>query len=90
MVGHINLCLDEIEAEVAATGFSVIGARSRELIAQHIAGIRYIVEADDGLEVLAGNSEAIVERARRALHLGSQLLDQGLAHLLDLGGDLWS
>ena len=45
MVGHINLCLDEIEAEVAATGFSVIGARSRELIAQHIAGIRYIVEA---------------------------------------------
>lgn len=45
MVGHVNLCLDEIEAEIAAIDFSVIGARSRELIAQHIAGIRYIVEA---------------------------------------------
>jgi len=45
MVGHVNLCLDEIEAEIAAIDVSVIGARSRELIAQHIAGIRYIVEA---------------------------------------------
>ena len=45
MVDHVNLCLDEIEAEIAAIDFSVIGARSRELIAQHIAGIRYIVEA---------------------------------------------
>jgi hypothetical protein len=45
MVDHVHLCLEEIEAEIAATDFSVIGARSRELIAQHIAGIRYIVEA---------------------------------------------
>ena len=45
MVGHVNLCLDEIEAEIAAIDFSVIGARSRELIAHHISGIRYIVEA---------------------------------------------
>lgn len=45
MVGHINLCLDEIEAEIAATDYSVVGARARELIAQHVAGIRYIVDA---------------------------------------------
>ncbi len=45
MVGHVNLCLDEIEAEIAATDFSIVGARAREMIAQHIAGIRYIVEA---------------------------------------------
>ncbi len=57
MVGHINLCLDEIEAEIAATDYSVVGARARELIAQHVAGIRYIVDAAAAAST-ASDSEA--------------------------------
>lgn len=44
MIGHIRLCLDEIEAEIEAAGFALVGARARELLAQHIEGIRDIVE----------------------------------------------
>ena len=44
MIGHIKLCLEEIEAEIDAAEFSVLGARARELLAEHIQGIRTVVE----------------------------------------------
>lgn len=45
MIGHIRLCLEEIEAEIDEVGFSVLGARARELLAEHIAGIRCVMDA---------------------------------------------
>ena len=56
MIGHVKLCLDEIEAEIDAADFSLVGARARELLAQHIAGIRDIVETIDGAAMRGGAS----------------------------------
>lgn len=43
-IGHIKLCLEEIEAEIDAVDYAVVGARARELLAGHIEGIRLIAE----------------------------------------------
>jgi hypothetical protein len=75
MVGHVNLCLDEIEAEIAATDFSVIGARSRELIAQHIAGIRYIVEASAAAQQADQHATSRIAAAVAARESASALSD---------------
>lgn len=44
MIGHIKLCLEEIEAEIDAADFAVVGARARELLAEHVEGIRAVIE----------------------------------------------
>ena len=61
MIGHIRLCLDEIEAEIDAADFAVVGARARELLAEHIEGIRAVVDTVEaaGSRLAPPNAERV-------------------------------